>query len=225
MPPRKEPKETVTYPASKRKAPPFKPQRPSQTPRTSSGEINDGRAKPTQAAPTARRAIEMFIDNNEAVDDDSPLERASSEEEVIAPSSKSESEDEMLEDDPLAAVAASKQSKSKTKQALQSEPSDSPRTEQEMSSLPSQVEANDSIPRPLLARILHEHFDDPQTKIDKQAIQVLDQYLEIFMRETIARSSLQKKEDVAQGTASQSDAGWLELKDLEKVAPGMLLDF
>ena len=33
MPPRKEPKETVTYPASKQKAPPFKPQRPSQVPR------------------------------------------------------------------------------------------------------------------------------------------------------------------------------------------------
>jgi hypothetical protein len=36
MPPRKEPKETVTYPASKRKAPPFKPQRPSQVPRVTS---------------------------------------------------------------------------------------------------------------------------------------------------------------------------------------------
>jgi hypothetical protein len=36
MPPRKEPKETVTYPASKRKPPPFKPQRPSQVPRVTS---------------------------------------------------------------------------------------------------------------------------------------------------------------------------------------------
>lgn len=36
MPPRKEPKETVTYPASKQKAPPFKPQRPSQVPRVTS---------------------------------------------------------------------------------------------------------------------------------------------------------------------------------------------
>ncbi|KAM0711013.1 hypothetical protein Q7P35_001752 [Cladosporium inversicolor] len=36
MPPRKEPKETVTYPPSKRKPPPFKPQRPSQAPRVTS---------------------------------------------------------------------------------------------------------------------------------------------------------------------------------------------
>jgi len=36
MPPRKEPKETVTYPPSKRKPPPFKPQRPSQVPRVTS---------------------------------------------------------------------------------------------------------------------------------------------------------------------------------------------
>ena len=36
MPPRKEPKETVTYPPSKQKPPPFKPQRPSQVPRVTS---------------------------------------------------------------------------------------------------------------------------------------------------------------------------------------------
>lgn len=49
MPPRKEPKETVTYPASKRKPPPFKPQRPSQVPR-----ITSTNSEPTASRPLSR---------------------------------------------------------------------------------------------------------------------------------------------------------------------------
>jgi hypothetical protein len=91
---------------------------------------------------------------------------------------------------------------------------------------PSQSDTIPSIPQPLLVRLLHEHFTDKTTKIDKNAIQVLDRYFEVFIRETIARASMRKKEEAeASGGADSVDASWLELEDLEKVAAGMMLDF
>ena len=91
---------------------------------------------------------------------------------------------------------------------------------------PSQSDGTPAIPQPLLVRLLHEHFADKKTKIDKHAIQVLQKYFEVFLREAVARAKLRKKEDVEKvGGASDVDASWLELADLEKVAAGMLLDF
>ena len=95
---------------------------------------------------------------------------------------------------------------------------------------PSQLDAPPVMPQPLLVRLLHEHFVDKNTKIDKQAIQVLQKYFEVFVRETIARAQSKKKEQVEQagqdgGTAADIDISWLEFEDLEKVAAGMLLDF
>lgn len=52
MPPRKEPKETVTYPPSKQKAPPFKPQRPSQVPRVTSTN-SEPASRPLSRTPSA----------------------------------------------------------------------------------------------------------------------------------------------------------------------------
>lgn len=73
---------------------------------------------------------------------------------------------------------------------------------------------------------MHERFSDPKTKIDKHALQVLEKYFEVFVRETIARASLQKQEDAAKaGEGGGVDVGWLDLEDLEKVAAGMMLDF
>ena len=91
---------------------------------------------------------------------------------------------------------------------------------------PSQLEDTPSIPQPLLVRLLHEYLADKSTKIDKHAIQVLQKYFEVFVREAIARTSLQKKQDAEKGGGvDELDVGWLELEDLEKVAAGMMLDF
>jgi len=90
----------------------------------------------------------------------------------------------------------------------------------------SQAEGVPFIPQPLLVRLLHEHFADKKTKIDKHAIEVLQKYFEVFIRETIARVQLQKQEAAEQAAdPSEVDASWLELDDLDKVAAGMLLDF
>jgi hypothetical protein len=91
---------------------------------------------------------------------------------------------------------------------------------------PSQSDAIPTIPQPLLVRLLHEHFADKATKIDKNAIQVLQKYFEVFIRETIARAALRKRQDAeGNGDIDGLDVSWLELEDLEKVAAGMMLDF
>lgn len=91
--------------------------------------------------------------------------------------------------------------------------------------IPSQSSEIPSIPRPLLLRLIHEHFASKDTKIDKHALAVLEKYFEIHIRETIARSLLAKKEDVEAGAASQSEERWLEKSDLEKIVAGVVMDF
>lgn len=160
---------------------------------------------------------------------------------------KDKESDSELEDDPLASRPPAKPSKTfkppgaaptKQKAAREASPMDISSGDEDAPSpprprsatadrppSPSQAE-HPVIPQPLLIRLLHEHFADPKTKIDQHAIQVLEKYLEVFVRETMARASLQKQEDAAKaGDGESEDAGWLELEDLEKVAAGMMLDF
>lgn len=91
--------------------------------------------------------------------------------------------------------------------------------------MPTQSDDIPSIPQPLLLRLLHEAFVDENTKIDKHAIQVLQKYIEIFVREAIARAQLEKQQATESGEVGELDAGWLELEDLEKAAPSLMLDF
>ena len=234
MPPRKEPKETVVYPSSKRKAPPFKPQRPSKVPRIPTTESES--TKPNKAAkPTApsRRKASIEDDN----DDERPDERSNT-----IGGTEDDSEEELAAN-PLASRPA-KTSKTTKPPPPKRKP---PRQPSPMSvssdgvpspsagkvspapDLPPQPSQSDSvphIPQPLLIRLLHEAFADKTTKIDKHAIQVLQKYFEVFVREAVARAKARKKEDVDKGGGDGDvDVGWLEFDDLEKVAAGMMLDF
>lgn len=111
--------------------------------------------------------------------------------------------------------------------ALSSDEGDSPAPSPPglSSPIPSQSLTIPSIPRPLLLRLMHEHFASKTTKIDKHAIAILEKYFELFVREAIAKAALAKREDVAAGAASQSEERWLEKGDLEKVVAGLILDF
>lgn len=91
--------------------------------------------------------------------------------------------------------------------------------------VPSQSSDIPTIPRALLLRLMHEHFASKETKIDKHALAVLEKYVEIYIRESIARSLLAKKDDVEKGAASQSEERWLEKSDLEKIVAGVVMDF
>ena len=275
MPPRKEPKETVTYPPSKRKPPPFKPQRPSQVPRVAStnsestsrpvsrtastsvastSNTNSGAVKRITsdfapvgrgifgrvgAAGSKRKGRDVVNDDDEdedEIEDNSgKRSKATDRDEVV------ESEDD-LADDPLTAKPRKPpQSKAPAKRGRppnRKEPSPlaisdddddnaiiaSPNGDLEPP-VPSQSSEIPSVPRTLLLRLMHEHFESKDTKIDKHALGVLEKYFEIYIREAIARSLLAKREDVEQGAASQDDDGWLEKSDLEKIVAGVVMDF
>ncbi|CAI6336504.1 unnamed protein product [Periconia digitata] len=78
------------------------------------------------------------------------------------------------------------------------------------------------VPAALLARLLHEHFEDKDTQIQKGAMNLFGNYLSIFVREAIARARSER--DSAAKTGVRSD-GFLQVEDLEKIAPQLVLDF
>ena len=218
-------KETVVYPASKRKAPPFKPLRPSTLPRIPTTESESSIRKTTTRPPPAKRrkptvpnddddesdGITGSVQDSDASDDlpANPLARPSKATKRPTPTRK-----------PARHVSpmsvSSEEGSSRQQTELDPDPPPGP----------SQSDTIPTIPQPLLVRLLHEHFADKATKIDKNAIQVLQKYFEVFIRETIARAALRKSQDAeGNGDIDGMDVSWLELEDLEKVAGGMILDF
>lgn len=219
----KEPKETVVYPSSKRPAPPFKPLRPSKVPRiaTTGSESSVAAARPTTSKPTAAaRKPPPFK---------STTSRAKDVEEND--SSKTLSSDHEEEEDDQLPDFASARARQKAPAPIAAPQNGSPvsissneipqaRVDDPM---PSQSDPTPSIPQPLLLRLLHEGFADKNTKIDKHAIQVLQKYMEIFVREAIARAKHAKLE--AGDESGMGGTTWLDVNDLENVAAGLLVDF
>ncbi|KAF4507225.1 hypothetical protein G6O67_005887 [Ophiocordyceps sinensis] len=75
-----------------------------------------------------------------------------------------------------------------------------------------QAEADKSIPKDLLTRVLHELFAKDATRISRDANAAVGKYVDVFVREAIARAAVDKR------------SGFLEVEDLEKIAPQLLLD-
>ncbi|GAB1731614.1 hypothetical protein NU195Hw_g4175t1 [Hortaea werneckii] len=244
----KEPKETVVYAASKRKAPPFKPQRPGKLPRATSESESSGKATTSQ-----RESRPQIIDDEEEEEEGENEKDGVESAKPHAVAGEDDSNDsgdseEELAADPLAvkpktkptarsipppkpAPAASKRKKPTRPRSPvpisddNSSPRSSPPAGGEQPPAPSQSSETPGVPQNLLVRLLHENLRDKKTQIDKNAIQVLDKYIEVFVREAIARTSLSKQERAASGEILADDARWLELEDLERVAPGLVLDF
>ncbi|GFF31796.1 centromere protein X [Aspergillus lentulus] len=83
-----------------------------------------------------------------------------------------------------------------------------------------------AIPPKLLTRLLHHHFKSEKTKIAKDANEVVAKYVDVFVREALARAAYERAEGLADrpGGISIGD-GFLEVEDLEKMAPQLALDF
>ncbi|RMZ76402.1 hypothetical protein DV737_g4859, partial [Chaetothyriales sp. CBS 132003] len=83
-----------------------------------------------------------------------------------------------------------------------------------------------SLSLPLVQRILQEHFEGKaRTRMTTDARQVVGKYIEIFVREAVMRSAYERSErDKADGAGGAS-SGWLEVEDLERIAPQLCLDF
>ncbi|KAF5019930.1 hypothetical protein F66182_8053 [Fusarium sp. NRRL 66182] len=73
-------------------------------------------------------------------------------------------------------------------------------------------EPDKTIPPELLTRLLHEFFAKDATRISRDANAAVGKYFDVFVREAIARAAVEK------------DGGFLEVEDLEKVSPQLLLD-
>ncbi|PGG96281.1 hypothetical protein AJ79_09653 [Helicocarpus griseus UAMH5409] len=90
------------------------------------------------------------------------------------------------------------------------------------------------IPSKLLMTLLHRHFQDDKTKIAKDAGRAVAKYVDIFVREALARAAYERRagaegnagggKDV-RGRARAKVDSYLEVEDLEKLAPQMVLDF
>ena len=73
------------------------------------------------------------------------------------------------------------------------------------------------IPEELLTRLLHEFFKEEGTRISRDANRAVGRYMETFVRETLARA--------AYASEQSEEGGMLEVEDLEKLAPQILMDF
>ncbi|KAF2683862.1 hypothetical protein K458DRAFT_418833 [Lentithecium fluviatile CBS 122367] len=82
--------------------------------------------------------------------------------------------------------------------------------------------ATPPIPQPLLARLLYENFEDDKTQIQKGAMNLFSSYMSIFVREAIARAKDERDKAARRGGRSEA---FLQVEDLEKLAPQLVLDF
>lgn len=81
-----------------------------------------------------------------------------------------------------------------------------------------------AIPPELLTTLLHEFFTDDRTRISKAANDAVGKYMETFVREAIARAAFERRQ--AAGAQAAGGVGdFLEVEDLEKLAPQLVLDF
>jgi CENP-S associating Centromere protein X len=86
------------------------------------------------------------------------------------------------------------------------------------------------VPLALVHTLLHHHFSDKdKTRISQDAKALIGKYVDTFVREAIARSAFERQEKSAEDGAKASDHrgddGWLEVEDLERMAPQLILDF
>ncbi|KAL6237741.1 CENP-S associating centromere protein X-domain-containing protein [Aspergillus navahoensis] len=82
------------------------------------------------------------------------------------------------------------------------------------------------IPPKLLTKLVHHHFRNEKTKIAKDANAVVAKYIDVFVREAVARAAYERAEaqGVMGGGGGTAD-GFLEVEDLEKMGPQLAMDF
>ena len=84
-------------------------------------------------------------------------------------------------------------------------------------------ERRERIPPDLLTRLLYENFKEEGTRLSKDASRAVGKYMETFVRESLARAAFARVE--AEEKRGGMGDGFLEVEDLEILAPQLLLDF
>ncbi|RAK86547.1 hypothetical protein BO79DRAFT_289162 [Aspergillus costaricaensis CBS 115574] len=208
-------------PAQKRRQLPFKP--PSRTsstaaaPASSSSTTSKPKAKATTKSTTAA-ASKRGPKPKEA-----PAKASSSKSARPRPSSPSPADSEEDSDNDNASSSSPARSDA-------SSPEPEPEPDYILAEIIHKDQPSDDvltndpvIPPKLLTRLLHHHFQNEKTKIAKDANTVVAKYVDVFVREALARAAFERSEAVGKG-ASVGD-GFLEVEDLEKMAPQLVMDF
>ena len=94
-----------------------------------------------------------------------------------------------------------------------------------------------TIPPELLTRMLHEFFERDGTRITRDANDAVARYVDVFVREAIARAAVEREGGFFEVSsllffptypsnigANGWDSFTLQVEDLEKIAPQLLLD-
>jgi len=129
-------------------------------------------------------------------------------------SSKADEEGKEDEDDPFATQKSANPSQ-KSHSPIEIDSKDSGEQEEE--------EGRERIPADLLTRLLHENFKEDGTRLSKDAGRAVGKYMETFVREALARAAFARGEIEERGEGG--GGGFLEVEDLERMAPQLLLDF
>lgn len=79
------------------------------------------------------------------------------------------------------------------------------------------------IPQKLLTRLLYEGFEHKDMKIGREAMNVYGKYIETFVREALARAIYERNDADKEG-GGVSD-GFVQVEDLERITPQLVLDF
>lgn len=91
--------------------------------------------------------------------------------------------------------------------------------------------ATAQIPPHLISRILHEFFSSSttplagQTRISNAAVNAVAEYTRTFVREAVHRVAQEKREADVRKFGSTVDFPEVEVGDLERVGPQLVLDF
>lgn len=97
----------------------------------------------------------------------------------------------------------------------------SPEPDMILAEITTHPSSESSIPQQLVHKILQYHFEKPEkTKISVDARDLLTEYLDLFVREAVARSNEERKE-----REGNEHGGFLEVEDLERSAVQLSLDF
>ena len=151
----------------RRKGPAFKPPRPVKPPVQSTATSNPARHVSNNAAPRTSGVSKNVTSSRPS------FHSAAT---VISSSEQEDEDDIEAEDEEI------------------SRPRPGPSNTTAVESTASQGLTRPAIPPALLARLLHEGFEDKEMKIQKEAMSVVGKYMETFVREAVARAAFERED-------------------------------
>lgn len=188
-------------PAQKKRKLPFKP--PSRTPSSSAGPSTapkaKGKDKDKQNTTKSSSAASASKPAKRTPTSSSKRQRAES-----PPSSAEASDDAGSDSDSADSSRSRERSLSQEPDYILAEIITNNQSQDVASSDPT-------IPPKLLTKLLHHHFHNEKTKVAKDANAVVAKYVDVFVREAIARAAYEKAETAGAAGARSINDGFLEV--------------